>query len=92
MNMSHGIGATTIHKNLSSEIPRKGPAGMIWQKDDFTISSNKDHVNVDILHDMLSRSYWAKDRSREEIEKSIANSLCFSLFGIKDGYSDSKCR
>jgi len=52
---------------------------MIWQKDNFTISSNKTHVNIDILHDMLCHSYWAKDRSREEIEKSVAESLCFSL-------------
>lgn len=55
---------------------------MIWEIDDFKISCRKDHVDVDILHDMLSRSYWAKDRSREEIERSIANSLCFSL--LKD--------
>jgi len=61
---------------------QKATTGMIWQKDNFTISSSKGHVNVDILHDMLSRSYWAKDRSREEIERSIANSLCFSL--LKD--------
>ena len=28
---------------------------------------------------MLSRSYWAKERTREEVEKSVANSMCFSL-------------
>ena len=52
---------------------------MIWEKDSFTISSEKQHVNIDILHDMLSRSYWAKDRTRDEVEKSVANSMCFSL-------------
>jgi hypothetical protein len=52
---------------------------MIWEKDGFTISSEKQYVNIDILHDMLSRSYWAKDRTRDEVEKSIANSMCFSL-------------
>jgi len=55
---------------------------MIWEKDKFKISSEKKQVNIDILHDMLSRSYWAKDRSREDVEKSVANSLCFSL--LKD--------
>ncbi len=42
----------------------------------------KKQVDIDTLHDMLSRSYWAKDRSREDVEKSVANSLCFSL--LKD--------
>lgn len=61
---------------------RKGYIDMLWGKDDFTISSEKRHVDIDILHDMLSFSYWAKDRSREDVEKSIEHSLCFSL--LKD--------
>jgi len=55
---------------------------MIWKKDNFKISSEKKTVSIDILHDMLSRSYWAKNRSREDVEKSVENSLCFSL--LKD--------
>ena len=55
---------------------------MIWEKDNFKISPDKKQVNIDTLQDMLSRSYWAKDRSRENVEKSIENSLCFSL--LKD--------
>ena len=57
---------------------------MIWEKDNFTISSENKHVNIDTLHDMLSRSYWARDRSREEVAKSVANSLCFSLLKGED--------
>jgi len=53
---------------------------MIWERADFTISSEKKQVDIDALHDMLSRTYWANGRSREEIEMSVANSLCFSLF------------
>ena len=52
---------------------------MICKKADFAISSEKDQVDIDALHAMLSRSHWAKGRSREAIEKAIANSLCFSL-------------
>lgn len=55
---------------------------MIWERGDFTISSERKKVNIDVLHDMLSGSYWAKDRTREAVEKSIASSLCFSL--LKD--------
>ncbi len=60
-------------------MPQKGSVDMIWEKDIFTISSEKKHVDIDSLHDMLSRSYWARDRSREDVEKSVTNSLCFSL-------------
>ena len=57
---------------------------MIWEKDNYTVSSEKKHVDVDVLHDMLRSSYWAKDRSREAIEKSIEASLCFSLLKDKE--------
>jgi hypothetical protein len=53
---------------------------MIWKKGIFKITTEKNHVNIDFLHDMISRSSWAKGRSREDVEKSIANSLSFSLF------------
>lgn len=57
---------------------------MIWKKADFLISSEKNQVDIDALHAMLSRSHWAKDRSREAIEKTIANSLCFSLINANE--------
>jgi len=44
-----------------------------------TLDGSNDHVDIVTLHDMLSRSYWAKDRSRKDVEKSVENSLCFSL-------------
>ena len=52
---------------------------MIWEKDNYKISSEKKHVDIDVLHDMLRSSYWAKNRSREAVEKSVETSLCFSL-------------
>ena len=57
---------------------------MIWKKADFVISSEKEQVDIDALHSMLSRSHWAKGRSREAIEKTIANSLCFSLINANE--------
>jgi N-acetylglutamate synthase-like GNAT family acetyltransferase len=52
---------------------------MIWKKDNYTISSERKHVDIDTLHDMLRSSYWAKNRSRKAVEKSVETSLCFSL-------------
>jgi N-acetylglutamate synthase-like GNAT family acetyltransferase len=57
---------------------------MIWRKANFIISTEKKHVDIDILHKMLKNSYWAKDRSRKEVEASVTNSLCFSLLRDKD--------
>jgi N-acetylglutamate synthase-like GNAT family acetyltransferase len=48
---------------------------------DFYISTDKKHLNIDLIVDFLQhKSYWAKTRSRETIEKSIRHSLCFGLF------------
>ncbi|MGN6800916.1 MAG: GNAT family N-acetyltransferase [Ginsengibacter sp.] len=47
----------------------------------FYVSTDKSLLETEMIHDFLSnRSYWAKGRSRETVEKSIAGSLCFGLF------------
>ena len=48
---------------------------------DFYISTDKNQLDIGLVHDFLSnQSYWAKGRSRETIETSIANSLCFGVY------------
>lgn len=45
------------------------------------ISTDRSEVDLDWLHPALAeRSYWALGRSREMVERSVANSLCFSAF------------
>lgn len=49
----------------------------------YLVSTDKSLLAVDTIYDFLSnRSYWAKSRTKEQIEKSIMNSLCF---GVYDG-------
>ena len=51
------------------------------QRDRFQIDTDPRRLQVDIIYDYLTnRSYWAKGRSLEVIEKSIANSLCFGVY------------
>ncbi len=51
----------------------------------FYISTDKSLLDIDMIHDFLSnRSYWAKGRSRETVEKSIAGSLCFGVFDAQN--------
>ena len=48
---------------------------------EYFISTDKSKINTDAVHDFLSnRSYWAKGRSKERVEKSIENSICYGLY------------
>jgi len=45
------------------------------------ITTDPWRVDVDVVHRFLSESaYWALGRSRTTVERSIRNSLCFSVF------------
>lgn len=48
---------------------------------EFYTSTDKSKLDVDMIAEYLSkRSYWAKRRSREKIEKSISNTICFGVY------------
>ncbi|WP_350291806.1 GNAT family N-acetyltransferase [uncultured Croceitalea sp.] len=48
---------------------------------EINISRNKTMLDIDFIHNYLSmESYWAKGRSREDVVKSIENSICFGVF------------
>ena len=49
-------------------------------KDNYTISTDPSRLDVDAITDMLTHAYWAQGRTRERIEKSIANSLVFGTY------------
>jgi GNAT superfamily N-acetyltransferase len=50
------------------------------QRNSFTISTNPARLDHDAIADMLSRSYWASGRSRERLDRALANSLVFGLY------------
>ena len=61
-----------------------------WQREQFTISTDFSRLNIDFIHDYLcNRSYWAQGRSRDVVEKAIANSLSFGVYDGKEqiGYA-----
>ena len=53
---------------------------MEWTKDDFTISTNKNKLNVRYIHSFLSRSYWAENIPVDVVQRSIKGSLCFGVY------------
>lgn len=52
-----------------------------WQNGEFTISTDRNRLQVAAIHEFLSEeSYWAKERTREQTETAIKNSLPFGVY------------
>lgn len=49
-------------------------------RDEILISSDKSMLDINIIFQFLSGSYWAKGRSLETVKKSVENSLCFGVY------------
>ncbi len=46
----------------------------------FTISTDKGRLELDVIIAYLKRSYWAQGRSEEVTKKSLQHSECFGLY------------
>jgi N-acetylglutamate synthase-like GNAT family acetyltransferase len=53
---------------------------MDFTKGGFTISTEKEKMDIDLIHSFLNRTYWAEGISKEIIRRSIEGSLCFGVF------------
>ena len=56
---------------------------MEWKEGEYKISNDKSLLSVEQICELLSKSYWASKRSREVIEKSIENSICYGVYHIE---------
>ncbi len=53
-------------------------------KDGFTLSTDPAQLDIDVIHNFLTNSYWARGIPRDVVARSIENSLCFGVFaGVK---------
>lgn len=50
------------------------------EQDKILISTDKTLLDIDIIYQFLSGSYWAKGRPLEVVKKSVENSLCFGVY------------
>lgn len=46
----------------------------------FSISTDKSQLDLEMIDNFLKTSYWAKDIPKSIVEKSIAHSLCFGVY------------
>jgi GNAT superfamily N-acetyltransferase len=53
---------------------------MEWKNDAYTISDDRRRLDLAAICALLATTYWAGDRPRDLIEKSIRHSVCFGLF------------
>ncbi|HEY1020972.1 MAG TPA: GNAT family N-acetyltransferase [Flavisolibacter sp.] len=53
---------------------------MEWTKDDYRISTDKEKINVDYVHNFLRQTYWAENIPLEVVRRSIEGSLCFGVY------------
>ncbi|KAF7769718.1 hypothetical protein PCIT_a2609 [Pseudoalteromonas citrea] len=46
----------------------------------FRISINHSDLDIDVIYQFISQSYWASGIPRATLEKAISNSWCFGVF------------
>lgn len=44
------------------------------------ISMDKSRLDVDMIHGFLTESYWALGRTKEQVLRSIENTVCFGVY------------
>jgi GNAT superfamily N-acetyltransferase len=60
-----------------------------YKKDGFTISTDPELLDIDMIHAFVTRSYWARGIPKELVVKSIRHSFCFGLYdrGTQIGFA-----
>lgn len=51
-----------------------------WSRAEFSISTDPEKLDLDVIHGYLARSYWSPQIPRDVIARAIRGSLCFGLY------------
>lgn len=51
-----------------------------WVKGDYTITTDKNMLDLNFIHSFLTKTRWGKDDNFETVCNSIKNSFCFGLY------------
>ena len=46
----------------------------------ITISSDPSKLQVEVIHQFITNSYWGKGRTLQQVQATLRNSLCFGLY------------
>ncbi|SJL82884.1 GNAT family N-acetyltransferase [Vibrio palustris] len=47
---------------------------------EYTISTDENHLDFDVIYGFLSESYWAAGIPKHTLAKAISNSFCFGVY------------
>lgn len=56
------------------------PAVQTYRRGEIFISTDGSLLNLDLIHNFLTHSYWAFGIPPETVARSIENSLCFGIY------------
>ena len=51
-----------------------------WTRGEYTISTDRKRLDLNVIHSFLVGSYWAEGRAHERVAQSIEHSLPFGLY------------
>jgi N-acetylglutamate synthase-like GNAT family acetyltransferase len=52
----------------------------LWSKGDYEISTDPARIDIGMVHEFLTNSYWAKGIPLETVLRSIENSISFGVY------------
>lgn len=55
-----------------------------FRRGSFLISTDRTKLQINVIHNFLSNSYWAKNIPLEIVKKSVENSFCFGIYYEKN--------
>lgn len=53
---------------------------MQWEQGDYTVTTARDRLDLDVIHDFLVSSYWSTGVPRSVVEQALEYSLPFGLY------------
>lgn len=51
-----------------------------WTRGEYTISADPARLDIDVIHEFLTESYWASGVPLDVVKRSIEQSLAFGLY------------
>lgn len=51
-----------------------------YRRDEFTISTDRNRLDIDSIYRFLTNCYWAKGIPKGVVSRSIQHSLCFGIY------------
>ena len=52
-----------------------------WSRDGFQVSTDPARLDLDVMHGFLCTAYWSVGIQRDIVERAVAGSLNFGLYG-----------